>query len=93
MIDVNSELSGEKRDALFKTIKTRFDNNMDRHGGLKWDDVQAKLEANADKVRSLYEMERTGGEPDVVDYDSETGEYIFYDCSPESPKRPQKCLL
>jgi hypothetical protein len=67
-------------------LKARFEKNMDRHKGLEWVNVQAKLAANAEKLWSLNEMERTGGEPDVVGHDKETGEYIFYDCSAESPK-------
>ncbi len=75
-----------QRDELLKVLKTRFEKHMNRHAGLEWADVQAKLEANAEKLRSLGEMERTGGEPDVVAYDRKTGEYVFYDCSAESPK-------
>lgn len=66
-------------------LKNRFEKNMDRHKGLKWDKVQNKLEENAGKLWSLHEMERTGGEPDVVGYDKKTGQFIFYDCSPETP--------
>lgn len=80
------ELSPEQRAELLQTLKARFDNNMNRHQGLEWANVQAKLEAHTEKLWSLHEMERTGGEPDVVDHDHETGEYIFYDCSAESPK-------
>lgn len=80
------ELSTEQREALLKALKARFDKNMDRHKGLEWANVQAKLEAQTEKLWSLHEMERTGGEPDVVDYDKETGEFLFYDCSAESPK-------
>jgi hypothetical protein len=79
------ELSPEKREELLTTLKARFEKNMNRHKGLEWAKVQAKLEANTEKLWSLNEMERTGGEPDVVGYDKETGEYIFYDCSAESP--------
>ena len=79
-------LSAEQRGELLKTLKARFEKNMNRHKGLEWAKVQAKLEANADRLWSLLEMERTGGEPDVVGHDKETGDYIFYDCSPESPK-------
>ena len=79
-------LSAEQREALLKTLKARFEKNMNRHKGLEWAKVQAKLEANADQLWSLNEMERTGGEPDVVGYDKKTGEYILYDCSAESPK-------
>ena len=71
---------------LLNELKTRFDDNIDRHKDLEWADVQAKLEADPAKLWSLSEMERTGGEPDVVGFDKKTGEYIFYDCSPESPK-------
>ncbi|CCQ92636.1 conserved hypothetical protein [[Clostridium] ultunense Esp] len=80
------ELSPEQREKLLETLKARFEKNMNRHEGLKWAKVQAKLEANPGKLWSLNEMERTGGEPDVVGYDKETDEYIFFDCSAESPK-------
>ncbi|KQO14693.1 DUF4256 domain-containing protein [Paenibacillus sp. Leaf72] len=80
------ELSTEQREELLKALKARFDKNRDRHKVLEWANVQAKLEAQTEKLWSLHEMERTGGEPDVVDYDKETGEFIFYDCSAESPK-------
>lgn len=80
------ELSLEQREELFQVLKERFENNMSRHQGLEWPKVQEKLEANPEKLWSLHEMERTEGEPDVVGYDKETDEYIFYDCSPESPK-------
>src|SRR3989442_1407954 len=80
------ELSAEQREELFQTLKARFEKNMNRHRGLEWAKVQAKLEANNQKLWSLNEMERTGGEPDVVGHDKKTGEYIFYDCSVESPK-------
>ena len=79
------ELSPEQREELLGALKARFENNMNRHEGLDWAKVQAKLEANTDKLWSLHEMERTGGEPDVVGHDEKTGEYIFYDCSAESP--------
>ena len=72
-------------DELLTTLKTRFDKNINRHKDIKWDKVLAKLEKNIEKLWSLNEMERTGGEPDVVGYDNKTGEYIFYDCSAESP--------
>jgi hypothetical protein len=78
-------LSPEQRDSLLKTLKARFEKNMNRHKGLEWAKVQAKLEANADKLWSLNEMDETGGEPDVVGHDKKTGEYVIYDCSPESP--------
>ena len=80
------KLSLEQREELLRTLKARFEKNMNRHKGLEWAKVQAKLEANTEKLWSLNEMERTGGEPDVVGHDKETGEYIFYDCSAESPK-------
>ncbi|MDF2067360.1 DUF4256 domain-containing protein [Bacillus sp. Cr_A10] len=82
----NKELSLEQREELLRTLKARFEKNMNRHEGLEWAKVQAKLEANTEKLWSLNEMEGTGGEPDVVGHDKETGEYIFYDCSAESPK-------
>jgi hypothetical protein len=80
------ELSKAQREELLKTLKARFEKNMNRHKGVEWGKVQAKLEANPGKLWSLAEMERTGGEPDVVGQDKKTGEYIFYDCSAESPK-------
>jgi len=81
-----NELSASQREELFKTLKSRFEKNMNRHKGVEWAKVQAKLEANGEKLWSLNEMESTGGEPDVVGYDKKTGEYVFYDCSVESPK-------
>jgi hypothetical protein len=94
MSNINSnrnKLSPEQVEAihelpLLSVLKVRFEKNMNRHKGLEWATVQAKLEANSEKLRSLGEMERTGGEPDVIGYDEKTGEYIFYDCSMESPK-------
>jgi len=80
------KLSAAQREELLKTLQARFEKNMNRHKGVEWSKVQAKLEANADKLWSLNEMESTGGEPDVVAYDKKTGEYVFYDCSIESPK-------
>ena len=80
------ELSPPEREALFKTLQARFEKNRSRHPGLAWAKVQARLEAHADKLWSLQEMERTGGEPDVVGQDKKTGECLFFDCSPESPK-------
>jgi len=80
------ELSPEQREELLRALQARFEKNMDRHEGLEWTRVQAKLEANAEKLWSLGEMAGTGGEPDVVGHDKKTGEYIFYDCSAESPK-------
>jgi hypothetical protein len=82
----NVTLSKKQRDQLLKTLKVRFEKNMDRHKGLAWSEVEAKLEANPKKLWSLNEMERTGGEPDVVGHDKKTGEYIFYDCAAETPK-------
>lgn len=81
-----NELSLEQREELIKPLKARFEKNINRHKDLEWAKVQAKLEANPEKLWSLNEMERTGGEPDVVGQDKKTGEYIFYDCSAESPK-------
>src|SRR5246500_2998956 len=80
------ELSREQRDQLLGALKARFEANRNRHKGLEWANVLTKLEANPDKLWSLHEMERTGGEPDVIGLDKKTGEYIFYDCSEESPK-------
>ena len=80
------KLSPEHREELLSELKARFEENMNRHKGLEWAKVQAKLEANTKKLWTLSEMERTGGEPDVVGFDKKTGEYIFYDCSSESPK-------
>ena len=79
-------LSPEQREHLLTVLKARFDKNMNRHASLAWAQVPTKLEANVEKLWSLSEMERTGGEPDVVGYDERAGEYIFYDCSAESPK-------
>jgi len=79
-------MKAKQREDLLRVLKARFENNINRHKGLKWAKVQAKLEANTEKLWSLNEMERTGGEPDVVGHDKKTGEYIFYDCSAESPK-------
>jgi hypothetical protein len=80
------KVSPEQREELIGVLKARFKKNMNRHKSLEWAKVQAKLEANTEKLWSLNEMERTGGEPDVVGHDKKTGEYIFYDCSEESPK-------
>jgi hypothetical protein len=85
-IEINLELSPEQGKELFKTLKVRFEKNVNRHKGLEWPKIQAKLEAHPEKLSSLYAMESTGGEPDVVGYDEKTGEYVFYDCSAESPK-------
>jgi hypothetical protein len=80
------KLPSERQKELLSTLKARFEKNMNRHKGIEWAKVLAKLEANTEKLWSLNEMEMTGGEPDVVGHDKKTGEYIFYDCSPESPK-------
>lgn len=85
-IDNQRVLSEEQREKIFKILKLRFEENMNRHEGIEWVHVKAKLESDSDKLWSLNEMEATGGEPDVVGYDEGTGEYIFYDCSAESPK-------
>ena len=82
----NKQLSPKQREELLRALKARFEKNMNRHKGLDWAKVQAKLEANTEKLWSLHEMERTGGEPDVGGHDKKTGETIFYDCSAESPK-------
>jgi hypothetical protein len=80
------ELPAAHQQELLKTLQARFEKNMNRHKGIEWDKVKQKLEANKSKLWSLYEMEQTGGEPDLVGIDKNTGEYLFYDCSPESPK-------
>jgi len=80
------EVSPKQREELVRVLKARFEKNMNRHKGLEWDNAQARLAADTEKLWSIYEMERTGGEPDVVGHDKNTGEYIFYDCSAESPK-------
>src|SRR5882724_5441538 len=80
------KFSAKQREDLLRALKTRFEKNINRHKGIAWAEVQAKLEANTEKLWSLNEMESTGGEPDVVGYDKKTDEYIFYDCSAESPK-------
>ncbi|MFD2043075.1 DUF4256 domain-containing protein [Ornithinibacillus salinisoli] len=85
-ISNKKELSPEQREELLKSLKARFEKNRNRHKDLEWAKVQAKLDANTEKLWSLNEMERTGGEPDVVGHDQEKDEYIFYDCSAESPK-------
>ncbi len=90
-VETKKNLSPVQREELLRALKTRFEQNMNRHNGLEWINVHAKLEASHDsygneKLWSLNEMERTGGEPDVVGHDKKTGEYIFYDCSAESPK-------
>ena len=86
MTNNKKNLSPKQREQLFQTLKARFDKNMNRHQGLAWAQIQARLEAGAGKLWSLNEMERTGGEPDVVAFDDKTGEYTFFDCSAESPK-------
>jgi hypothetical protein len=80
------KLSPDQRAELLRTLKTRFEKNMGRHKGLRWTELQEKLDAHPEKLWSLHEMERTGGEPDVVGHDKKSGEYVFYDCSPETPK-------
>ena len=85
-VKAKKQLSPGQREELLSALKTRFEKNMNRHKGLEWAKVQAKLDAHPEKLWSLSEMERTGGEPDVVALDKKTGEYIFYDCSAESPK-------
>jgi len=86
IISSKKKLSPQQNEELLSTLKGRFEMNMMRHQGLEWTKVQSKLEANSEKLWSLNEMERTGGEPDVIGFDKKTGEYIFYDCSAESPK-------
>lgn len=86
MTENTKALSQEQQEELYTILKERFEKNMARHEGLAWAEVQSRLEANEEKLWSLSEMERTGGEPDVVAKDEETGAFIFYDCSPESPK-------
>jgi len=83
---MKTKLSTEETQTLFNVLKMRFEKNMSRHPDLEWSKIEAKLEINPNKLWSLNEMEFTEGEPDVVGYDKKTGEYIFYDCSPESPK-------
>lgn len=84
-VKINLDVSAEQREELLETLKARFDDNKSRHKGLDWSDVLARLEARPEKLASLNAMESTGGEPDVVGYDKKTGEYIFYDCSAETP--------
>lgn len=86
MENENKKLSPEQREEILGLLKDRFEKNMDRHEGIEWSEVQAKLETNTEKLWSLNEMETTGGEPDVITYDKKAGEYVFYDCSAESPK-------
>ena len=85
MSKIKKELSPQQREELMSALKARFEKNMDRHKGLKWTNVQARIEANAGKIWSLNAMETTGGEPDVVGQDKKSGEFDFYDCSAESP--------
>jgi uncharacterized protein DUF4256 len=85
-VKTKKELSPERREELLRILKARFEKNMSRHEGVEWGKVKAKLEGNPERLWSLSEMERTGGEPDVVGYDQKSGEYIFFDCSAESPK-------
>ena len=80
------KLSAAQQAELFPTLKTRFEKNKHRHKNLQWEKIEARLKANPEKLWSLYEMERTGGEPDVISQDKNTGEYIYFDCAPESPK-------
>ncbi|ATN05276.1 DUF4256 domain-containing protein [Chryseobacterium indologenes] len=87
----NRQLTPEQRELLLTTLESRFGKNMSRHETLKWDKIKAKLQAHPEKLWSLYQMEETEGEPDVVDYHQKTDEYIFFDCSPESPKRRSLC--
>ncbi len=84
-VEMKKELSTKQREELIKTVKARFERNMNRHTGLEWTRVQARLEASVGKLWSLHEMERSGGEPDVVGEDKKTGEYIFFDCSEQTP--------
>jgi len=84
-VEIHLDLSTEQGEELLKTLQVRFEENMERHQGLEWAKVQAKLEAHPEKLSSLNAMDSSGGEPDVVGYDQKTGEYIFYDCSAESP--------
>jgi hypothetical protein len=86
-------MSAKQHVELFKILEARFEKHMNRHQGLDWEKVQARLEANPDKLWSLLEMENTGGEPDVVGQDKKTGEYIFFDCSEESPKGRRSCCF
>lgn len=86
MTSTKKELSVEQKNELLETLQARFEKHMDRHQNLQWGDIQSKLETSPGKLWSLYEMEQTGGEPDVIGKDTNTGEYLFFDCSPESPK-------
>jgi len=91
MMNDRKLLSPEERNELLGSLKARFKTNMERHQGIEWTILQAKLEVETEKLWSLYQMERTGGEPDVTAFDATTGEYIFMDCSPESPKGRRSC--
>jgi hypothetical protein len=84
-VEINLDVTPKESEDLLNTLKVRFEDNMQRHKGLEWSQVQAKLETGPDKLSSLNAMESTGGEPDVVGYDEKTGEFIFYDCSEQSP--------
>lgn len=84
--NIKKELSADEQEELIHILKSRFEKNMTRHPQVEWDKVQAKLEASPEKLWSLHEMENTGGEPDIIDYDEKTDEYIFFDCATESPK-------
>jgi hypothetical protein len=84
--EINKQLSPKQCEELLRALQSRFEKNMNRHKGLEWNRLRAKLEAHPEKLLSLNEMERTGGEPDIVGYDKKTGEYIFFDCSDESPE-------
>lgn len=86
MAKAKKSLSAAQRDELLQTLKNRFGKNMKRHAGIEWGSVEKRLASQGDKLWTLHEMERTGGEPDVVEFDKGSGEYIFYDCSPETPK-------
>ena len=89
-VEINLNLKPKQREELLNVLQDRFEKNMNRHKDLAWSKIQAKLEAHPEKLSSLNAMESTGGEPDVVGYDKKTGEYIFYDCSPESPTGRRK---
>ena len=89
-IEIKQAFSPEEGKEFLQTLQTRFQNNMERHPGLAWPEIIAKLEAHPDKLSSLYAMENTGGEPDVVGFDSKTGEYLFFDCSAQSPEGRRK---
>ncbi|WP_028296966.1 DUF4256 domain-containing protein [Olivibacter sitiensis] len=86
MNNSKKKLTATQIEALLDTLETRFDDNMNRHKGMVWKEIRVRLEANTEKLWSLHAMEESGGEPDVISHDSKTGEYIFYDCSAESPK-------